>query len=114
LCFHGENSIASLGTAAEEDKKRTALTQSGPWGKQAGIPDSAIDSASQKHVTVWRVFPDSPGTPEQAAPKSFGEIPFPAPAACRLLAVLMGLAPLSERSNFFVSYHDEAMMSTVF
>jgi len=95
-------------------KKQTALTQSGPWEKQAGIPDSAIDSASQKNVTVRRVFPDSPGTPEQAAPKPFGDVPFPAAAACRLLAVLMNLAPLSERSNFFAFYHDKCVMSTTF
>ncbi|BAK98255.1 hypothetical protein OBV_10570 [Oscillibacter valericigenes Sjm18-20] len=26
----------------------------------------------------------------------------------------MNLAPLSERSNFFVSYHDEGVLSTVY
>ena len=68
-------------------------------GKAGETPGSAIDSASQKNVTVRRVFPGGPGVSEQAVPKPFVEIPFPAAAACRRFAVLMNLAPLSAAAS---------------
>ena len=73
------------------------------YGKKppAGRSRTAIDSASQRFVTVRQVFPDGPAPEGQASSRHFGGGPFPVRRLPGLAgAVLMNAAPLSERSNF--------------
>ena len=66
-----------------------------------GRSRTAIDSASQRFVTVRQVFPDGPAPEGQASSRHFGGGPFPVRRLPGLAgAVLMNAAPLSERSNF--------------
>ena len=66
-----------------------------------GRSRTAIDSASQRFVTVRQVFPDGPAPEGQASSRRFGGGPFPIRRLPGLAgAVLMNAAPLSERSNF--------------
>ncbi len=97
------------------DKNWTALS-SGPWKirKGAAAPfRTAIDSASQRFVTVRQVFPDGPA-PKSRLSRHFGGGPFPVRRLPGLAgAVLMDTAPLSKRFNFEVSYHGSKALSTV-
>jgi len=65
-------------------KKQTALTQSGPWEKQAGIPDSAIDSASQKMWQSGGYSPtaQAPRSRQLRNPSATSPFPRRLPAVC--------------------------------
>ena len=90
---------------AAERTKNGPLCQAvhGKYGKKPrqGRSRTAIDSASQRFVTVRQVFPDDPAPEGQASSRHFGGGPFPTRRLPGLAgAVLMNAAPLSERSNF--------------
>ena len=90
-------------------KRSMGNTESCPGGALR----TAIDSASQRFVTVRQVFPDGPAPKGQASFRHFGGGPFPVRRLPGLAgAVLMDAAPLSERSNFEVSYHVLRDLST--
>ena len=80
-------------------KRSMGNTESCPGGALR----TAIDSASQRFVTVRQVFPDDPAPEGQASSRHFGGGPFPTRRLPGLAgAVLMNAAPLSERFNFCV------------
>ena len=103
--FRGEHRPSPPSAAGGGRTKYGPLCQAvhGKYGRtpRRGRLRTAIDSASQRFVTVRQVFPDGPAAGEQASSRRFGGGPFPVRRLPGLAgAVLMNAAPLSERSNF--------------